>query len=179
MLSARSPARVFLGLAIAVLLSPVAAQPLVSMTICSDDKCSLDCSSWTVNTDSCAPCPSSRGPCSFFNPSAIFTTSELKFFSTADCSGPSFYSAGISIDNKCTQLTPGAYYRATNVSAIIGGVVGGIIALVFVITFLSIWCRRRAGLPACCCSRGEQPLKQQRNAPVETRVAAVPAESHA
>ena len=62
----------------------------------------------------------------------------------------------ITENSQCTFLFnyfgTDVYYKATDVSAIIGGVIGGVVALVAIIVTVSIICCRARGVPCCeCC----------------------------
>ena len=140
------------------LLFPHAQGELISMTVCSDDICSKDCVSWTATSGKCAPCQSKLGDCSAKNPSSIVTTSYITLYSDSTCqkviSGTE--NMGLLMDSGCNILVAAGSnhigsYKASNTSAIVGGVVAG--------SFLLI-CLCICG---CCMRRGCKSAQKQNN----------------
>ena len=98
------------------LITGVSSQ-LIGMNLCVDNACS-NCISWTANS----------GSCSYEN--TITTMSTFTLYSDSSCQSPQS-SISITVDGICHQISSsGGSYKATNVSAIIGGVV--------VVLFLSV-----------------------------------------
>lgn len=138
--------RLFAGIC---LLFPLSHSQVISMSVCSDDVCKKDCVSWTANSGKCSPCQSNLGPCSTKNPSSIVTTSSMTLYSDSSCqqviSGT--VNMPLLMDSGCNVLI-GDYssrfgsYRASNTSAIIGGIVGGVVLLIGVCVCSCCLCRR-------------------------------------
>lgn len=130
---------------------------LISMKVCSDDVCSKDCISWSVESGRCSPCLSNLGPCSVKNPSSIVTTSSITLYSDATCQQkvPGAGNMQLLMDKGCNVLI-GDYssrfgsYNASNVSAIVGGVLAG----TFLLTCICI-------CSCCLCKRcqAKQPIQ--------------------
>ena len=127
---------------------------LIDITVCTDNSCSNNCISWTATNNECSTCRNSQ--CSVSNPSAMIQNmNSITFYTDTTCSSqnivPGTSANLISLDNTCHLLYDNnvnlniiGSYRASNKSALIGGIVGGILLLIFIIICISC---------ICCCKR--------------------------
>jgi hypothetical protein len=143
-----------------VLLSSASGQ-LISMNVCSDTKCSVDCVSWTASASQCVPCDTKKGLCSLSNPSSITTAGAITLYSDSQCTVaiPGTNQMSITLDNTCRELVASGTrigsYKASNLSVTIGVTIG-------VILLVSIGCGcccYAKGM--CCCKRQVQQQPQQ------------------
>jgi len=139
---------------VTILLLSLASAQQISMTVCTDSMCNSNCVSWTTSSGSCAVCQGGANACSPTNPSSITTSSDITLYSDAKCTTRLMGTGKmpITLDNTChllhsMDMTPIGSYRATNQSAIIGGVISGIIATVL----LTLICLKCCGVKICCC----------------------------
>ena len=130
----------------------------ISINVCSDNNCNLNCISWIATNNKCEPCKNDK-VCSDNNPSSITTFDSLKIYSDSSCNiqVPNTYSMPIILDNNCNQLylhgneSPRGSYRAYNLSMIIGII--SVITLVFIIILYCIIRR--------CCKKSPPTFEYQ------------------
>ena len=99
----------------------------MSLTLCSDDSCVSNCASSTVNVGDCFPYIG-QGHAS----GSVASVDALTFYSDAQCKNavPGATDMALFMDSGCKTLYGAndrklGSYKASNLSAIIGGVVGG------------------------------------------------------
>lgn len=117
---------------------------IVSLTLCSDDSCVSNCVSSTVNVGDCFPYTGLLSSRSMSG--SVAKIDALTFYSDAQCKNavPSATDMLVFMDSGCKSLYGAndsklGSYKASNLSAIIGGVVGGcsfVVGSCFLIYFL-------------------------------------------
>ena len=149
-------------LRVALVLPTTVSAQLIGMKVCASSDCAVSCTSWTTQSGSCAVCDTSRGPCSWFNPSSITTMHGITFYADATCTINTTTAEPVVVDGQCHALgdITGYSYSASNVSAVIGGIVGSILALIVIIVVVIFVCRARGVACCACCCGVPAPGKQ-------------------
>lgn len=121
-----------------LLLFPnIIVSQVISITVCSDSSCSVNCKTFTSNS----------GDCFDTLPKCVVTTDSLTFFSDSNCKVPivGLEKKGVFLTSHCipllsdSQKTLGSY-KATNISLLIGCIFGVIISfiLLYILTYYLI-----------------------------------------
>ena len=129
----------------------------ISMTVCSDNSCSLSCKEWMTTNYQCSICDRSSS-CSETNPSSVTTLDTFSLYSDSLCNKnaiiPNLNNMPININSQCNILYSNngnaiGSYKAVNISLVFG--------VVFSVLFILL-------LTCCCCwySYKQKILRNQR-----------------
>ena len=127
-----------------ILFIPIISAQLISISICSDNECKKECSSWTTNSGQCYPCDSIY---------CITTLSSITFYSDSSCFNifEGTKPIPLNVNNKCNPLiferTKIGYAQALNASIVIGLTVGFSLLVLGVIIASICYCKK---YNTCC-----------------------------
>lgn len=119
---------------------------VISITVCSDSSCSVNCKTITGNS----------GDCFDTVPKSVITTDSLTFFSDSECKVPiaGFEKKGVFLTSQCIPLLSESQkalgsYKATNISLLLGCIFGVIsfFILLYILTYYLLHRSRKAIAP--------------------------------
>ena len=119
---------------------------VISITVCSDSSCSVNCKTITGNS----------GDCFDTLPKSVITTDSLTFFSDSECKVPiaGLEKKGVFLTSQCIPLVSESQkavgsYKATNISLLVGCIFGVITSfiLLYILTYYLLQRTRKTIAP--------------------------------